>query len=181
MLLVFLLLDAYAESISKRFSEVLKIFLTWTLTEFKRFFSFFSPSNFQYPQVKYTQKFNLKVKGFSFLPVLQIQPDVRVTSNLNQDNLNLCSTWRFHCCPSISPEALIQSHCFTGMINPRLHPTEVKGILSDGPSRQLLDPSLCTTLWCNISALQSYSACTEKTMKPGSGNWALLNHFLKLW
>lgn len=88
MLLVFLLLDAYAESISKRFSEVLKIFLTWTLTEFKRLFSFFPPSNFQYPQVKYTQKFNLKVKGFSFLPVLQIQPDVRVTSNLNQDNLN---------------------------------------------------------------------------------------------
>lgn len=40
MLLVFLLLDAYAKSISKRY-EVLKIILTWTLTEFKRFFFFF--------------------------------------------------------------------------------------------------------------------------------------------
>lgn len=103
--------------------------------------------------------------------------DVWLTSNLNQDILNLCSIWRFHCCSSISPEALEQSHCFTGMINPRLHPTEVKGILSDGPSRQLLDPSLCTTLWCNISALH------RKNMKQGRGNLGyhgLLNCFLKL-
>lgn len=58
-----------------------------------------------------------------------------------------------YCHPSMSPVALVQSRCFTGMINPHLHPTEVNGILSDGPSRQskeLLGPSLCTRLWCNV-------------------------------
>ena len=106
---------------------------------------------------------------------MPIQPDVWLTSwmlpllsskvSVLQHTLDLCSTWTFHCCPSMSPVALVQSHCFTGMINPRLHPTEVNGILSDGPSRQLNElfrPSLCTRLRCNLSALRSRSAHTGK-------------------
>lgn len=41
--------------------------------------------------------------------------------------------------------ALVQCLCFIGVINPRLHPTEVSGILSDSASMQdseLLGPSI---------------------------------------
>lgn len=97
-----------------------------------------------------------------------------------QHNLDLCSTWTFHCRPSMSPVALVQSHCFTGMMNPRLHPTEVNGILSDGPSRQsnkLLCPSLCTRLWCNLSALQSCGAWTDKNHETRQGKFGLPKRF----
>lgn len=41
--------------------------------------------------------------------------------------------------------ALVQCHCFFGVLNPHLHPTEVSGILSDSASMQdgeLLGPSI---------------------------------------
>lgn len=94
-----------------------------------------------------------------------------------QHYLDFSSTWAIHCHPSMSSVALVQCHCFIGVINPLLHPTEVNGILWDGASMQsseLLGPStapdngaMCqqrVLVWWSCSALhrQNHKNCQLK-------------------